>query len=500
MVRRAWSPVLCLAAFVVACGGDDAPADAGGIDASAECARDVDCDDGRFCNGVERCAPDATAADARGCAPSPPPCGTDACDEAANSCTSACAAGAPDADGDGVDSIACGGADCDDGDADRFPGNAEVCDAGHDEDCDPTTIGMRDADGDGRTASTCCNGALCGDDCDDAASSVFPGATEVCNDVDDDCDRATDEGLPVQTYARDCDGDGFGEIGGAVLIRCAAPTDPPDCEGGTWSTNATDCDDTRPSANPANGESCDDVDNDCDGTIDEGIGGTSLRRACFTDVDEDGRAPADAVETGVCTDVCPRFTTDVRPVDEARTDCDDTDAAVADLVDGRADGDRDGVGGADARGCPTADGFIPSREGPRDCDDADGDVFPGQTAFFPTPTGRGCPDSTYDLVCGDGTCGRLVYRCAPCLYWPTCGSTDVIPEVDLWNYDCNPLPTAPPASDGCGGCGGCRGGYAHTGTAQCGETVEHHTCTDACHLTFSFCVRSATESRPLPCR
>src|SRR5512143_1962870 len=53
-----------------------------------------------------------------------------------------------DADGDGHGAISCGGDDCDDADANRYPGNAEVCDAaGVDDDCDPATLGP-DADHD----------------------------------------------------------------------------------------------------------------------------------------------------------------------------------------------------------------------------------------------------------------------------------------------------------------------------------------------------------------
>ena len=77
-----------------------------------------------------------------------------------------------DSDGDGHRAASCGGDDCDDTDPHAYPGNPETCDAaGHDEDCDPATLGP-DADHDGLPATTCCDtqpgGALlCGTDCDD---------------------------------------------------------------------------------------------------------------------------------------------------------------------------------------------------------------------------------------------------------------------------------------------------------------------------------------------
>ncbi len=61
----------------------------------------------------------------------------------------------PDADGDGVWSTLCGGADCDDYDADRYPGNTEICNAGKDEDCDPKTGGISDHDNDGYNDWNC---------------------------------------------------------------------------------------------------------------------------------------------------------------------------------------------------------------------------------------------------------------------------------------------------------------------------------------------------------
>lgn len=119
-----------------------------------------------------------------------------------------------DADHDGHASVACGGLDCDDDDAERFPGNLEVCDPfGHDEDCDPVTYGALDGDGDGYVASTCCNteasgASHCGTDCDDSDARFHPGAAascgvcpgpsisdELCNAVDDDCDGTVDDGV-----------------------------------------------------------------------------------------------------------------------------------------------------------------------------------------------------------------------------------------------------------------------------------------------------------------
>ena len=81
------------------------------------CSSQADCDDGLFCNGVERCSPDDDAADSLGCVVSAG-CPVGLCDESAAQCFAECT-GNPDIDGDGVRSLVCGGADCDDTDADR---------------------------------------------------------------------------------------------------------------------------------------------------------------------------------------------------------------------------------------------------------------------------------------------------------------------------------------------------------------------------------------------
>lgn len=101
-----------------------------------------------------------------------------------------------DCDGDGSLAMECVGVggDCGDSDEHRYPGLLEVCDD-RDQDCDPSTLAGPDdgdLDGDGFVSGICCNGTTCGSDCDDTRADIFPGAAEVCNNLDDDCDGAVD--------------------------------------------------------------------------------------------------------------------------------------------------------------------------------------------------------------------------------------------------------------------------------------------------------------------
>jgi hypothetical protein len=154
------------------------------------CTQDIECSDGVFCNGVERCIHGLAGADARGCHPA-----TERncepwqfCSEARGTCTTECE-GMRDADGDRHIAVRCGGDDCDDHDPNRHPGIIEVCDAqGHDEDCNPLTYGRRDLDGDGEDDARCCNrdrngGFHCGTDPDDSNSAIRAGAM-MCDGAD----------------------------------------------------------------------------------------------------------------------------------------------------------------------------------------------------------------------------------------------------------------------------------------------------------------------------
>ncbi len=101
-----------------------------------------------------------------------------------------------DGDGDGYLDALCGGDDCDDADAEVHPGHREVCGNDTDDDCDPATEDVVDADEDG---------ADCTVDCDENDSAINPSAEEICmNLADDNCDGLMDCDDPTCEGSNEC--------------------------------------------------------------------------------------------------------------------------------------------------------------------------------------------------------------------------------------------------------------------------------------------------------
>ena len=294
--------------------------------------------------------------------------------------------------------------DCDDADNLVNPAADEVCD-GADNDCDDRiddddddvrsdtqTIWYLDTDGDGvgdtavPSAPSCDapdgHVALDGD-CNDGDALVWPGAPELCDGIDNNCDLFIDEATPPVNWYRDFDGDGYGDPG--VIIADCAPIPG-------YSLTADDCVDTNASVNPAAPEICNGIDDDCDGLAD-GLDGDLQAPYWYIDGDGDGYG-----DDGAALRACTQPTGTVA----VGGDCDDGNAAVApgalevcngvdDNCDGLADDADPGLvaptpwyADGDGDGYGDAANVTFSCEGPPghallsgDCDETDPAVNPG---------------------------------------------------------------------------------------------------------------------------
>jgi len=255
-----------------------------------------------------------------------------------------------DADGDGFGESAafrdiCGpqglytttmDGDCNGGDNTIYPGAPELCD-GQDNNCNGTidegvtTRYYLDFDGDGygqtndfidHCAPEGNYTATADGDCNDSDETIYPGAPELCDGQDNDCNGQTDEGVTTRYYL-DFDGDGYGQTNDFIDL-CAPSGFYTALEGG-------DCDDdpaTGGMTNPDATEICDSKDNDCDGTTDEGVQTTYYR-----DLDGDGFGDA-SNSTAACS----------QPIGYVinNTDCDDNDALEKPGQIWYVDADNDG--------------------------------------------------------------------------------------------------------------------------------------------------------------
>jgi uncharacterized repeat protein (TIGR01451 family) len=152
-----------------------------------------------------------------------------------------------DSDGDGYTS--CGG-DCNDSDAAVNPAAFEKCNL-VDDNCNSVTDEGYDADEDGFS--------YCGGDCNDIDNAINPNAVEICDLKDNNCNDAVDE--VCNFYYLDRDADGFGDPQAFITTLELAPN--------WYIADNHDCDDRRNFVNPNKTEICNNLDDDCDGTVDE---------------------------------------------------------------------------------------------------------------------------------------------------------------------------------------------------------------------------------------
>jgi len=273
--------------------------------------------------------------------------------------------------------------DCDDTRSSVNPGATELCN-GRDDDCDGTTdegcsTYYNDSDNDGFgdpgdwvvDTQQPSGHVLDSTDCDDTRSSVNPGATELCNGRDDDCDGTTDEGC--RTYYLDGDGDGYGDPG-SWTSDVSQPTG--------YVTDSTDCDDTSETVHPGATETCNGVDENCNSQVDEG-----MTQTFYPDQDNDnyGIIPGSV-------DVCSQ------PAGFASVpgDCDDTLSGVNPVAVEVCNGQDDNCDGTVDEGCGAyyrdadIDGYgdqgsvvysdtpVPGYvEQSTDCDDSNSSIYPG---------------------------------------------------------------------------------------------------------------------------
>ncbi|MCB9765915.1 MAG: putative metal-binding motif-containing protein [Alphaproteobacteria bacterium] len=222
----------------------------------------------------------------------------------------------PDADADGVgaeeghllacfqpDGYVAVSGDCDDGNVTVYPGAREICDL-LDNDCD---LAIDNGDGDGDGFEVC-------EDCDDTDPAIFPGAPEVCDGLDSDCDGVLPE--------RELDADGDGALA---------------CE---------DCDEADPAVFPGAAEVCNGVDDDCDRIIDNG--------------DSDGDGWVGCPDTGGRLDLV--LVLDAGDESAALRAAFDAEALIEALVDARQDYRLLVLGADDPE--PVADPITPATEDP----------------------------------------------------------------------------------------------------------------------------------------
>jgi len=322
--------------------------------------------------------------------------------------------------------------DCDDFNNTVYPGATEIPYNGVDDDCDEDSPDD-DLDGDGYGFD---------EDCDDADDAVNPEAVEACNGLDDDCDGEADNAVGDLWYA-DYDGDGYGDL--------AVESQSCDGEEGTVA-DSTDCDDTDASIHPGADEDCDEDDDDCDGTVDEGVQSTF-----WQDADGDGWGTTElsteacdvptgfADNSGDCDDGDGAISPNATEIcDDVDNDCDgDIDGDAVDAETWFLDGDGDGYGTSDTTetDCDPPSGYVDNDD---DCDDSDATLNPDTVWYLDADEdGYGDADRTLasceqpsGYVSDDTDCDDLDAEVAPWATFYEDADSDGYGDPDSTTEDC----------------------------------------------------------------
>jgi hypothetical protein len=260
------------------------------------------------------------------------------------------------------------------------------------------------------------------EDCDDTNENIYPDAPELCDNLDNDCNGDTDEALPLFTYFLDSDGDGFGDAGESIEV---CNSNPP----ANYVSNADDCNDIDMSISPSNVEICDGVDNDCNGSIDDGL----TIFTYYRDSDSDGFGDS-SISIDTCMQVPPTgFVANDTDCNDASSSINPQSSEVCDNFDNDCNGiiddaipyftfymdaDNDGFGSiSDSVSICNNIAPISFVSNADDCDDNNAGIFPGgvdipdngidedcsgidlfqEVKIFPNPTGDGQMTIHYPL-------------------------------------------------------------------------------------------------------
>ncbi len=325
--------------------------------------------------------------------------------------------------------------DCNDGDSSINPGATEVCD-NIDNDCDGTIDGITQITScgvgqcAGNTGIETCTAGVWGDDtCDPLAGATAEG----CDNIDNDCDGSTDEEL---TRPSTCG------------IGACASTGEETCTAGVWGDDT--CTPGTPAADDA---TCDGVDDDCDGAADEDyvVDDTCGVGECLTN-----NTPSSCV-AGVETPCAPG-TSVAEICDGLDNDCDGVvDNGVLTTFYLDSDGDTYGDPTASTEACTVPGGYVADDT---DCDDTDASINPGATEVCDTIdndcdalTEDGSGESWYGdaTSCGVGACAAAgVLTCTAGAQDDTCTPGTPVAEIpnDGIDQDCDGLDLIDTDNDG----------------------------------------------------